>query len=136
MNAIRGVEHFHSEIHVDARGELVSFENDDMPFLIERVFFIKVSDRNVVRGGHANSCEELIVSLSGSVLVDADNGEERSRIRLDHHSQSLLVRAGVVIHLREFAPGTVLLVCASARYEDTQHFSMPQPQLMAAHCLT
>lgn len=37
---------------------------------------MKVDASSAVRGGHANSCDELIVALSGSVLVECDNGEE------------------------------------------------------------
>lgn len=37
---------------------------------------MKVDASSAGRGGHANSCDELIVALSGSVLVECDNGEE------------------------------------------------------------
>jgi dTDP-4-dehydrorhamnose 3,5-epimerase-like enzyme len=136
MGLIRGVELIHCRVHGDSRGELAAFEkSENIPFALERVFFIRISDMAVVRGGHANSCDELIVPMSGSVLVETDNGAEQSRLRLRRYDQALWIRAGIVIHLREFEPDTLLLVCASARYADTRHFLRPQPHLMMANCL-
>jgi hypothetical protein len=104
--------------------------------MFERMFFMKTVDPGAVRGGHANSCDELIVAVSGSVLADLDNGSEQSSIRLHRRDQALLVRAGVLIYLREFEPDTLLLVGASARYNDTRHFKVPQAHLMLPNCLT
>ncbi|NEU12620.1 WxcM-like domain-containing protein [Methylobacterium sp. BTF04] len=135
MRLIEGAQLLAHCLHTDARGDLVAFEEfKNLPFPLERVFFIKVDAPEVVRGGHANSCDELIVALSGSVLVEVDNGREQSHIRLCTHDQALWVRAGVIIHLREFVPGTLILVCASARYEDTRHYSRAQPHLMRTDC--
>lgn len=135
MKLIRGVELMRFRLHADSRGELAVFENsENMPFSLKRVFFIRISDSATVRGGHANSCDELIVPMSGSVLAELDNGNEQSRIRLHRYDQALWVRAGIVIHLREFEPDTLLFVCASASYADTRHFQHPQPHLMMANC--
>lgn len=73
--------------------------------------------------------------LSGAVLVEVDNGRERARVRLASYDRALWVRAGVLIHLREFEQKTILLVCASELYGDTRHFDEPQPFLsMAEDC--
>lgn len=95
---------------------------------------MRTVDRKAVRGGHANSCDELIVAMTGSVLAEIDNGTEQSSVRLDRCDQVLLVRAGVVVRLCDFAPDTLLVVCASAWYAETRHFARPQPQLMLAPC--
>lgn len=137
MQPIIGVELIASPIHADSRGELVVLEGAAyLPFAIARMFFIRTADRDAVRGGHANSCDELIVAVTGSVLAEVDNGAAQTNVRLDRFDQALLVRAGVVIRLRDFAPETLLLVCASALYADTRHFGRPQPQLMRASCRT
>ena len=122
-------------IHADARGDLVALEHcENLPFEPKRVFFIKVNDQGKARGGHANSCDEFIVALSGSVLVEVDNGFERGRVRLNTCDRGLWVRAGILIHLREFQPGTILLVCAPELYRDTQHFDEAQPHLILVDC--
>lgn len=135
MHLIEGAKMLAHRIHTDARGDLVAFEEfKDIPFPLKRVFFMKVDDPKIVRGGHANSCDEFIVALSGSVSVKIDNGFEESLVHLHTYDQALWVKAGVLIHLREFATGTLLLVCASARYEDTRHFDRAQPHLLRADC--
>lgn len=83
-------------------------------------------------GGHANSCDELIVAVSGLVLVEVDNGHEHAVIRLSDCNQALWISAGILIRLREFGPGIILLVCASALYGDTRHFERLQPCLVKA----
>jgi hypothetical protein len=135
MQLIAGAMLITSPVHVDARGEVAVYEgNDQLPFVPARLFLMKTLDRRAVRGGHANSCDELIVAMAGSVLAEIDNGTEQSSVRLDRCDQALLVRAGVVIRLRDFAPDTLLLVCASALYAETRHFARPQPELMLASC--
>ena len=135
MTIIPGVMLLRQQVHTDRRGSLVSLQEDDsLPFPLARVFFMSVDRAGTVRGGHANSCDEYIVPVSGSVVVEVDNGEETARVRLADPGRGLWVRAGVLIHLREFEAGTTLLVCASARYEKTRHFAKAQPHLVADLC--
>lgn len=136
MVVIRGVTLLRQQIHSDRRGHLVSLEEEDaLPFPLERVFFMKVDRDGIERGGHANSCDEYIVALSGSVVVEVDNGDQIASIRLDHHGEGLWIRPGILIHLRAFEAGTTLLVCASARYEETRHYAHARPDLIAPLCL-
>jgi hypothetical protein len=135
VDFIEGVRLLEQQVHADGRGELVAFEQwENVPFPIERVFFMKIDRLGIARGGHANSCDELIVPLAGSVLVEVDNGEARSTIRLRDRDQALWIRPGILIHLRDFEPDTVLLVFASARYSETRHFDRAQPQIRLANC--
>ena len=130
---IRGVQLRRQQVHADPRGELVSLEQfASLPFAPKRVFFMKVDSPSTMRGGHANSCDELIVAVSGSVLVEVDNGSEHAAVRLSDCDQVLWVRSGILIRLKEFEPGTILLVCASALYGETRHFERPQPGLVKA----
>jgi dTDP-4-dehydrorhamnose 3,5-epimerase-like enzyme len=136
MKLIRGVTLLTHQVHTDSRGSLISLEQSmDLPFVLKRVFVTKVDVPDTVRGGHANSCDEFIVVLSGSVLVDVDNGEERTCVRLCSHDQGLWIKAGVLIGLREFAVPTILLVCAPTHYKETLHFDRPQPHLVLTDSL-
>lgn len=84
MQLIAGAALITSCVHVDPRGEVAVFEGDDqLPFVPARLFLMRTVDRKAVRGGHANSCDELIVAMTGSVLADIDNGTEQSSVRLD-----------------------------------------------------
>lgn len=133
QDLIHGVQLRRQQVHADPRGKLVSLELlAGLPFMPKRVFFMKVDSPGIMRGGHANSCDELIVAVSGSVLVEVDNVSEHAAIRLSGCDQALWVRSGILIRLKEFEPGTILLVCASALYGDTRHFERPQPGLIKA----
>ena len=130
MRVIEGVMLLRQQVHSDRRGLLVSLEEEaSLPFPLERVFFMKVDRAGIERGGHANSCDEFILPLAGSVTVEVDNGVERAVVLLSEHDRGLWVQPGILIHLRAFERGTTLLVCASARYEDTRHYEAAQPRL-------
>lgn len=135
FDIIRGVSLLPQRVHADTRGELVAFEEfENVPFAPKRVFIVRVDAPGTVRGGHANSCDELITVLSGAVTVEVDNGSERSKVRLAGYAEALWIQGGILIQLCEFLPGTTLLVCASERYEDTRHFSEARPSLMRGAC--
>ncbi|GJE31218.1 TDP-4-oxo-6-deoxy-alpha-D-glucose-3, 4-oxoisomerase [Methylobacterium oxalidis] len=135
VKVVRGVELIDQRVHADPRGALVALEpHENLPFAPRRVFFMAVEKPGTIRGGHANSCDEFLVVLKGSVLVEVDNGGERAGIRLERYDQGLWIRAGILIHLREFEAGTILLVCASELYEDTRHYDRARPDLFLADC--
>ncbi len=133
MRLIEGAELLEHGVNVDFRGELAAFEDfNNLPFLLERVFFIKAGTAGISRGGHANSCDEAIIALSGSVLVEANNGHQKASVRLDSSNEMVWIKPGVVVSLLDFAPNTILLVCASARFSDTRHYPCAQPNLTLA----
>jgi dTDP-4-dehydrorhamnose 3,5-epimerase-like enzyme len=123
---IRGVHLLELQEHGDSRGGLVVLEDNALPFVPGRIFFMTVPDAGIVRGEHAGTSEQLIIAASGSVSIDLDNGEEQATIRLAENNKALWVRPGIWLRLREFKPGTVLLVAASRLYADTLHFEQPQ----------
>ena len=62
--------------HGDERGHLVVVEGEqDIPFVVKRIFYMYGSDRNVVRGQHANRRSEFVlINVSGT--LSAQNGLE------------------------------------------------------------
>ncbi len=133
METIRGTALLEQNVNIDPRGRLVAFEAfDNLPFAPQRVFVMQIDDATVTRGGHANSCDEVIVALRGAATIALDNGEETGRVRLDGDHAALWISAGIVIRLEKFEAGTLLLVCASERYGETRHFAEPQADLIAS----
>ena len=53
--------------HGDERGHLVVVEGEqDIPFVVKRIFYMYGSDRDVVRGQHANRRSEFVlINVSG-----------------------------------------------------------------------
>lgn len=133
METIKGAALLEQDVHADRRGRLVAFEAfDNLPFVPQRAFVMEVDDASVTRGGHANSCDEVIVALRGGATITLDNGERTTAVRLSGGHGPLWISAGIVIRLDAFEAGTLLLVFASERYGETRHFAHPQADLIAA----
>jgi WxcM-like, C-terminal len=133
---IRGVEVRELSVFNDGRGDLVAVEDEtNLPFPLRRVFYMAVDDPRIVRAKHATSAHLYLSAISGSVSVAVDNGEERASIRLKSRARAIWTRPGIYIVLRDFAPQTVLMVCASTHFRDTRYFQSPQPHLIEAHAL-
>ena len=131
MKIMNGVELLTLTTHEDERGSLVAFEEQNgLPFAPRRIFYITVRDSSSIRAGHAGTSEELIITMTGAVKVELDNGIRQSSLRLADSNKALWVRSGVWLRLKEFAPGTVLLVVASLLYAETRHYNQPQPLLI------
>ncbi|ARO86640.1 dTDP-6-deoxy-3,4-keto-hexulose isomerase [Nitrosospira lacus] len=128
MQVIEGVELLTHVVHVDERGSLVALEEQDgLPFAPRRIFYITVSDPSSERAGHAGTSEELITIMTGSVTVELDNGIRQASLRLVGNQKALWIRPGVWLRLKEFSPGTILLVVSSLTYAESRHFNRPQP---------
>jgi dTDP-4-dehydrorhamnose 3,5-epimerase-like enzyme len=137
MQLIRGVEVLQHKVFADDSGELVVFEQfTSLPFACKRAFLIIISSPETLRGGHAHSCHELLVAVSGSALVEVDNGVQSAELCLDRRDKAIWVKPGVLIRFRSLVPQTILLAFASERYAETRHFDRPQPHLIAAEDAT
>lgn len=104
--------------HDAKRGRLVSLEaRKDVPFVIERVYYIDQSDRSIVRGRHAHlRGEEVLVCLRGSCAVTLDDGRATHEFMLDRPDRGLHVGP---LQWEEFrlSSDAVLLVLASTTYD-------------------
>ena len=107
----------------DERGNLVVAEGGvDIPFDIQRVFYIYGSDATVVRGQHANRITEFVlINVSGKSKVKVDNGFETEIINLDRPRMGLYLSSMVWKDMYEFSEDSVLLVLASTHYDGTEY---------------
>ncbi|MBQ8051214.1 MAG: FdtA/QdtA family cupin domain-containing protein [Bacteroidaceae bacterium] len=103
----------------DERGALAFAEaGRTIPFDVRRVFWIYDIPQEAQRGGHAHwTCSEVVVAVRGAFTMLLDDGCERREVRMDSPEKGLLVRAGVWCELKDFDPGTVLVVMASHPYD-------------------
>lgn len=108
----------------DERGNLVVIEGGgmDIPFDIQRVFYIYASDADVVRGQHANKeTEFLLVNVSGSSKVRIDNGEESVVVELNKPRMGVYIPNMVWKDMYDFSSDSVLLVLASRHYDAKEY---------------
>src|SRR5574344_2685907 len=103
----------------DPRGNLsVIKQVKDIPFKIERAYWIYDVPGGEKRGGHAyKENSEFIVALSGSFDVVIDDGETSHTYSLNRSYYGLLVPKGLWREMNNFSTNSLALVLASAKYD-------------------
>ena len=107
----------------DERGNLVVVEGSmDIPFDIQRVFYIYGSDNEVVRGQHANrNSEFVLINVSGTSKVRVDNGFEEEIIELNRPRMGLYLPTMLWKDMYDFSEDSVLLVLANTHYDGSEY---------------
>ena len=107
----------------DERGKLVVVEGaQDIPFDIQRVFYIYGSDSEVVRGQHANrNSEFVLINVSGSSKVRVDNGFEEDIFELNRPRMGLYLPTMLWKDMYDFSADSVLLVLANTHYDGHEY---------------
>src|SRR4051812_23352295 len=114
------VRFIRADLHEDVRGRLAVFDRDTLPFAPVRVFSISDVPAGTVRSGRKLSCEEFVWAVAGSCrLKTLINGFE-NLFTLDDRNQGISLPVDTFVELTNFAPGTLLLVLASASYSETE----------------
>lgn len=108
---------------LDARGNLSVIEQfKDVPFKIERTYWIYDVPGGEKRGGHAyKECQEFIVALSGSFDVVLDNGKEKETFHLNRSYYGLYVPNGIWREMENFSTNSFALVLASTKYNASDY---------------
>ncbi len=104
---------------LDARGNLSVIEEfKDIPFKIERTYWIYDVPGGEHRGGHAyKENEEFIVALSGSFDVHLDDGSEKRTFHLNRSYYGLYVPKGLWREMDNFSTNSLALVLSSTKYD-------------------
>ena len=107
----------------DDRGKLVVAEGEiDIPFKIERVFYIYGSDDTVVRGQHANrNSEFVLINVAGSSKVMITDGENKEIVELNRPMEGVYIPKMIWKEMYDFSPDSVLLVLASTHYDGSEY---------------
>lgn len=104
--------------HFDPRGNLSVIEEfKDIPFKIERTYWIYDVPGGEARGGHAyKNNEEFIVAMSGSFDVHLDDGKEKKKFHLNRSYYGLFVPKGLWREMDNFSTNSLALVLSSTKY--------------------
>ena len=127
-------------------GSLVQFQQGDseenaLPFEIGKVLVMSDIRTDDVRGLHAHyETEEILVALSGGCVVDVDDGRgRRESVRLGscnsapgsshqplatshcEEIKALLLFPHIWRVMRDFEPGTTLMVIANIKYDEADY---------------
>ena len=103
---------------IDRRGNLSIIEEyKNIPFKIERVYWIYDVPGGEKRGGHAyKQNQEFIVALSGSFDVLLDNGKEKEIFSLNRSYYGLYIPKGIWRQMENFSTNSLALILASTPY--------------------
>lgn len=107
----------------DARGNLSVIEEiKNIPFKIERTYWIYDVPGGESRGGHAyKENQEFIVALSGSFDVVLDDGKEKKTFSLNRSYNGLYVPKGMWREMENFSTNSLALVLSSTKYDQDDY---------------
>jgi len=108
----------------DPRGNLTFIEGDNhIPFDIARVYYLYDVPGGAQRGGHAHKAlSQLIIAMSGSFDVHLDDGERKRTFHLNRSYYGLYVCPMIWREIDNFSSGSVCLVLASHRYDESDYY--------------
>ncbi len=111
------------EIHGDERGQLVAIEQlKDIPFKIERVYYLYETRDGVRRGFHAHKeLEQILVCVHGSCKILLDDGSNKRDVVLNKPNEGLYIPNSIWREMYDFSPDAVLLVLASNLYNENDY---------------
>ncbi len=94
----------------------------NLPFEVQRIYYLYDIPGGETRGGHAHKeLHQLIVAASGSFDVLLDDGVNKKVVTLNRPYYGLLVVPGIWRELLEFSSGAVCLVLASHKYNEADY---------------
>jgi len=105
------------------KGNLTVVENFlTVPFGVERIYYLYDIPGGESRGGHAHKeLRQLIVAASGSFDVILDDGRIKRSFTLDRPYLGLLVVPGIWRELVNFSSGSVCIVLASLKFDESDY---------------
>lgn len=114
------------EIKGDSRGSLIAIENNkNIPFAIQRVYYIFDTKNGVERGFHSHlNLQQVLIAVSGSCQIVLDNGQQEKDneiITLNNPNQGLYISGLIWRKMINFTPDCVLLVLANDLYNESDY---------------
>ena len=107
----------------DDRGYLSKFQFDNHQFFIPKEFFLVYGvPEGQIRGQHAHhNCHQILISASGSVNVDVDDGSQKEQFTLNRQDFALYLPPDTWASQSKFSMDAVLLVLCSEYYDPADY---------------
>lgn len=108
----------------DPRGNLTPIESFvDIPFQIQRVYYLYDVPGGASRGGHAHKqLHQLIVAVSGSFDVTLYDGFEKVTHQLNRSYTGLLIAPMTWREIDNFSSASVCMVLASENFNEDDYY--------------
>ena len=107
----------------NSKGNLTPVENSvDIPFDIQRIYYLYDVPGGETRGGHAHmDLQQFIVAVAGSFDVILDDGQGRKTVKMNRSSYGLYVPQMIWREIVNFSTGAICLVLASLPYIEEEY---------------
>ena len=105
------------------KGNMTVLEaNKNVPFDMERIYYLYDIPGGEERGGHAHKeLQQWIIAVSGSFDVELSDGNNTKTVSLNRPYQTLTVVPGIWRELKNFSSGAICLVIASHNYSESDY---------------
>ena len=91
--------------------------NQDIPFSLERIYYLYDVPGGASRGGHAHlELEQVLVAAMGAFDVVLNDGKKKKTFTLNRGYEGLYIPQMIWRELENFSTGGICLVLASMRY--------------------
>ncbi|WP_282038083.1 sugar 3,4-ketoisomerase [Saccharicrinis aurantiacus] len=107
----------------DLRGNLTFLEDhNQIPFKIERVYWIYDVPGGEARGEHAfRSTTELIIPLAGGFTVETQEGNIKSSFELNETNKGILIPPMTWRKITSFISNSVCLIVTDSKYNEDDY---------------
>lgn len=97
-------------------------ERENIPFKIERVFYLYDIPGGEDRGAHAHKeCHQFLIAASGSFEIVLDDGKNKRTVVLNRPYFGLHIPPGIWAAEQGFSSGSICLVLASHKYDEKDY---------------
>lgn len=109
--------------HGDDRGELVALEYmKDIPFKVERVYYIFDTKLGSVRGCHAHKAlEQILICLKGSCTLSLEDFSGRKEYLLKSPFKGVFISGLIWREIYDFSDDCILLVLSSECFDENDY---------------
>ena len=97
-------------------------EFEDVPFKIERVFYLYDIPGGEDRGAHAHKeCHQFLIAASGSFEIVLDDGKNKRTVVLNRPYYGLHLPPGIWAAEQGFSSGAICLTLTSHKYDENDY---------------
>jgi mannose-6-phosphate isomerase-like protein (cupin superfamily) len=92
-----------------------------LPFKPERIYWTYYTPESIVRGRHAHyTTEQVLIAVSGSILVNIEMKEKLFTFKLDKPDQGLYIPP-LSWHTMQYSHSAVQVILASTSYNESDY---------------